>query len=76
MVGAKLADLPGALGCGAAYVFVRNGTTWNEQAKLTASDATGSDLFGWTVSLSGDTAVIGSPRNDSLGADAGAAYVF
>ena len=42
---------------GSAYVFVRSGGVWKEQAKLTASDAAGGDYFGHSVAVSGDTAV-------------------
>ncbi len=45
---------------GAAYVFVRSGSTWTQQAKLTASDAAAGDQFGYSVSVSGDTAVVGA----------------
>ena len=31
---------------GAAYVFVRSGTSWTQQQELTASDGTANDLFG------------------------------
>ena len=65
---------------GAAYVFVRTGTTWTQQAKLTASDGVpnsfdgiAGDNFGWSIGISGNTAVIGAPyKNNALGA----AYVF
>ena len=58
---------------GAAYVFVRSGTTWSQQATLLASDGAKDDAFGWSVSLSGDTAVVGAyGKNRSTGA----AYVF
>jgi hypothetical protein len=60
-----------ATDAGAAYIFVRSGTSWNEQAKLTASDAAGAHQFGRSVSISGDTAVVGRPWGG-----AGAAYVF
>jgi hypothetical protein len=62
---------------GSAYVFTRNGTTWSEQAKLTAGDGAANDVFGWSVALSGDTAVVGA-RVDDIGAnpDQGSAYVF
>src|ERR1022692_4890587 len=56
----------------AAYVFVRSGTTWTQQQKLTASDPVAGDAFGTSVSVSGDTAVVGANRNNSQGA----AYVF
>lgn len=60
-------------GQGAAYVFVRVGTTWSPQGILTASDGAAGDRFGYSVAVSGDTAVVGAPyRNSSRGA----AYVF
>src|SRR5205807_2066488 len=60
---------------GVAYVFLRSGTTWSQQAELTAADAASGDEFGLSVSLSGDgnTALIGA-RNKNSGT--GAAYVF
>ena len=60
---------------GAAYVFVRNGTTWSQQQKLVAADGAVNDQFGHAVALVGDTAIIGAPfgpNNPGLGA----AYVF
>ena len=61
---------------GAAYIFEFNGTQWNEIAKLLPSQRNAGDRFGWSVSVSGDTATIGSPHSDMAGADAGAAFVF
>ena len=58
---------------GAAYVFVRSGSVWSQQPKLTASDASAGDRFGDSVGISGDTAVIGAPFKSGF---AGAAYVF
>ena len=58
---------------GAAYVFVQSGTTWPQQAKLTASDAATGDGFGDSVAISGSTAVVGAPNKIS---HTGAAYVF
>jgi hypothetical protein len=58
---------------GAAYVFTRTGTTWNQQAKLLAADGVAYDSFGWSVSLSGDTALIGAMTTNVT---KGAAYVF
>ena len=40
---------------GAAYVFVRSGTTWTQQAYLKASNAEAFDYFGCSIALSGDT---------------------
>ena len=61
---------------GSAYIFSRSGTIWTEQAKLTASDAATEDNFGYSVSISGDYAVIGAIGNDENGTHAGAAYIF
>jgi hypothetical protein len=77
-----------ALQAGAAYVFVREGSTWTQQAYLKASNPDVDDFFGFSVSVSGDTVVVGAPSEDShaTGIDgdqasdtaslAGAAYVF
>ena len=61
---------------GAAYVFVRNGAAWTQQAKLTHRDAVPGDLFGFTVSVYGDNVLIGAHRSDAAGPDSGAAYLF
>ena len=67
----------GANAAGSAYVFQRSGTSWSEQAKLTASDAAPRNRFGYSVALSGDTAVVGAYLDDHAGGmDAGSAYVF
>ena len=73
---------------GAAYVFVRSGTNWSQQAYLKASNAGSGDYFGWSVALSGDTIVVGARyegssalgvngnQSDNSAGAAGAAYVF
>jgi len=62
---------------GSAYVFTRSGTTWTQQAKLTASDGAANDEFGRSVALSGDTALVGAD-GDAVGAnsDQGSAYFY
>ena len=71
---------------GAAYVFVRDATTWSQQAYLKASNAGAGDEFGLSVDIEGDTVVVGAtdedgsagidgPNDNTLG-DSGAAYVF
>ena len=62
---------------GAAYIFVRRGTTWIQQAELTASDGEQTDVFGYSVAVSGNTALVGALYH-TVGADPGegAAYVF
>jgi hypothetical protein len=78
LVGARLDDVAGNADQGSAYVFVRSGTTWTQQAELTASDAAGGDRFGSSVAISGDSAIVGSPYNATpAGAvRAGSAYIF
>jgi hypothetical protein len=61
---------------GAAYVFRYDGSTWVEEPKLWASDGAAGDLFGVSVAVDGDTAVVGAGRVDGAGVDSGAAYVF
>jgi hypothetical protein len=61
---------------GSAYVFTRIGTTWQQQAKLTAPDGAADDRFGRSVALSGDTALISAMHQDDKGANSGSAYVF
>jgi hypothetical protein len=78
----------GATSAGAAYVFVRTGDTWSQEAYLKASNADASDFFGRSVALDGDTIVVGARFEDSAATgvngdgtgngapSAGAAYVF
>lgn len=73
---------------GAAYVFVRDGTTWSEQAYIKASNTHPNDLFGAGVGVYGDLLLVGAPREDSSATgidgdqssaaamDSGAAYLF
>lgn len=72
---------------GAVYVFVWNGTTWSQQARLTASNRDDRDGFGTRVAISGDTIVASATGEDSSStgvngqinegaSDSGAAYVF
>ncbi len=56
---------------GAAYVYRREGDTWIEEQKLTASDGEAEDFFGYSVSIAGSYAVIGAPGDES-----GSVYVF
>jgi hypothetical protein len=75
VIGADYDQTPAGTHAGSAYVFIRSGTTWTGPAQLTASDGATFDLFGSDVS--GDTAVIGAYRDDTVGGtNAGSAYVF
>ncbi len=78
VIGARFDDDDvNGLESGSAYVFTRSGTTWSQQAKLTADGAAG-DQFGGRVALSGDTALIGARLDDDVvkGVDSGSAYLF
>jgi hypothetical protein len=57
-------------------VFTRSGTTWAQQQKLVASDPAIYDNFGSSVSLDGDTALIGKWKDSYSASDSGAAYIF
>jgi hypothetical protein len=73
---------------GAAYVFVRSGTNWSQQAYLKASNTEAGDQFGRAVAIFGDTIVVGAPfessnatgvngdQSDNSALAAGAVYVF
>ena len=61
---------------GAAYIFVRSGNSWTQQAKLTHQDAVLGDEFGSAVAVYGDNALVGAHLSDAAGPDSGAAYLF
>src|SRR5439155_9191835 len=78
-----------AYGAGAAYVFVRTGATWTQEAYLKASNPDYLDFFGWSVGISGDIIAVGAPwefgggsginagdQNDNSIDNAGAVYIF
>lgn len=75
IVGAPQADgnMPGA---GAAYAFSRTNGIWTSLPKIVATDGKPSDMFGHAVAISGNSLLVGCPKSDASGVDAGAAYVF
>jgi hypothetical protein len=79
IIGTYLEDTSPSTDNGAAYIFTRSGSTWSQQAKLTASDLQSSDLLGISVAISsdGNTAIVGaSNESTSPYTSNGAAYVF
>ncbi len=78
VVGAFHRDVAGgSADQGEAYVFVESGGLWSQQSTLTAPDGLGGDSFGYSVAVSGDTALVGAYQHDHGGAtNRGAAYVF
>lgn len=73
VVGAMGNDVNSKRDQGAAYIFIRSGSNWTQQAKLTAIDGIADDLFGSSVSIDGDYALIGAY---GINAYQGAAYIF
>ena len=69
---------PGASdAAGAVYVFVRTGSTWSQQgAPLSASDGDPGARFGSSVSLLGESLLVGAPLTPVDATHLGAAYVF
>jgi hypothetical protein len=63
---------------GAAYVFEKSDVgTWAQAAKLVANDGAAHDQFGWSVSVSVSTVVVGARLHGDAGlSSSGAAYVF
>ena len=61
---------------GSAYIFRFNGSSWVQEAKLLASDGADDDWFGYSVAISGDTAVVGAYGDDDNGNLSGSAYIF
>lgn len=75
VIGARY-DSTTASQAGAAVVYVLNGTTWTQQAKLLANDGAAGDKFGSSVAVGDDTIVVGAYHDDGSFADTGSAYVF
>ncbi len=79
-----------AINSGAAYVFIRNGTTWSQQAYIKASNSEAGDEFAAQVAISGDgntlavasrfedsaATGIGGSQTDNTSPNSGAVYVF
>src|SRR5205814_867495 len=73
---------------GAAYVFVRTGTNWTQQAYLKASNTKPGGQFGCSMALDGDTLIVGAygesssatgvngNQSDTTASGSGAAYIF
>jgi FG-GAP repeat len=73
-IGSLQGDSASVANSGSVHIFVRTGTTWTLEAKVTASDPVANNYFGCPVKISqdGTRLVAGS----SGGADPGSAYVF
>ena len=61
---------------GSAYIYYRNQgrpDNWEEVTKITASDGVINDRFGYSVSISGDYAIVGAYGDESF---QGSAYIY
>lgn len=86
VVGARLEREGEIAGAGAAYVFLRDGSKWRQQARLTSPNPGKDHLFGISVAVENDTLVVGADGEDFLDVprhyysqrrpNVGAAYVF
>ena len=79
IVGAFVHDVGSNSQQGAAYLFVQNqdGAPWTQASELTSADGAGGDGFGYSVALSGMTALVGAPgRQVGSNASQGAAYLY
>jgi hypothetical protein len=76
IVGSTLNDAGRGKDAGAAYVFVREGNAWKQQAKLVGDDSRAGDHFGAGVATTGEIAIIGAPLHEEEGLGSGAAYAF
>ncbi|HIJ67501.1 MAG TPA: hypothetical protein HPP87_12840 [Planctomycetes bacterium] len=63
-------------GSGSGYVFRFDGENWLCEHKLLASDGRAGDLFGCSVSISGDLCLTGAKFDDDNGDKSGSAYIF
>ena len=61
---------------GRVYIFEYVNSTWTEKQILLASDKANDDLFGISVGISGNYAIIGAHGNDDNGSISGSAYIF
>ena len=78
IVGAYFDDELGFTENGSATIFKRNSGTgvWESQGKLTNPSAANSDLFGYSVAISGDYAIVGARSDDEGFTDNGSATIY
>src|SRR5215470_5922056 len=77
IVGAPRNDINVDADQGAAYIFVRSGKNWTQEARLKAPLGTVGDFFGRSVAISGDTAIVGAYLDDTVAnINQGVAYVY
>lgn len=76
VVGSRADDTSNGTNAGSAHVFTRSRGTWSQQATLGLDDGD-DDLFGTSMSLSGDTVIVSADRDEDTNDEySGSAYVF
>lgn len=73
IVGAPLSADDAGIVTGSACIFRHDGTSWQHESTLRLDAGEVGDLFGWSVAIDGDVAIIGAP---TFGTDAGTTFVF
>lgn len=73
IVGVPGDDLRLHIDNGSAFIYMRDGENWTEQAKLIASDSPSGAQFGYSVAIDGNYAIIGAAHD---GNSKGSAYIF
>lgn len=76
LIGAPGANTGIETDAGAAYVYVRSGAVWTEQARLVAPLVASGAQFGASVAVHGNTAVVGAVNGPPGESTRGAAYVY
>ena len=76
IVGADTADPNGVSSAGAAYIFARSGSSWSQETKLISPNIGSVGYFGRSVSIDGDRAVAGAPREYVNSVRGGGGHVF
>ena len=69
-------DDENGIDAGAVYVFGFDGSLWQEEAKLMASDGAPGDYFGWSISTNNGRIAVGAYSDDGGGNNSGSAYLY
>ena len=76
LVGAFLTGGAAGGAAGSAYLYQRNGSSWAQVKKYTASDASANDFYGRSVAMDASTLVIGADLDDDKGSGSGSVYLY
>ena len=76
IVGAPLHDTPAGKDAGTAYIFISDGDSWKQQAKLMPAKAEPANQLGFRVATTGNIAIVGAPARKEGARASGAAYSF